>query len=258
MTSARFFSRSLAAIVVTLLFAPSVYAYSSNTWDFRTGSNGSPSTNTGYQYGNVRTFTENSNGWDETITATVWADTGLPNPPGTLEDAYLGRYSTGLGSCNRGEGSISYCDGNNPLHQFDNAFQNDLVLFSMDQGRYQFNEVVIDPYGVHDRDVSFWVGSLSDLPSGGDLTGIAIDELVSVYGFTKYDDKNPRGSGPLTIDLLDVEGNTLIFGSIFPPNKKVDRFKIRSLTATLVPVPAAVWLMGSGLLALFGMSRRKA
>ena len=142
------------------------------------------------------------------------------------------------------------------MHQFDNFSQNDLVLFRMDQGQYEFNEIVIDPFGRYDRDVSFWVGNESDLPAGIDLTGIGIDDLEALYGFTQYNDFNRTGSGPLTIDLLDLQGNTLIFGALYPPNGLVDRFKIRSLTATLVPVPAAAWLLGSALLGLIGLRRR--
>ena len=237
------------------LLCQSAFAYTTATWDFRPG--GSAHTNSGVMYGNERDFTENVNGFDETVSVTAWANTGPPPPiDGSLEAAFVGRYSTGLGVCNQGEGSISYCDGNNPIHQADNVGQNDLVLFRMDQGQYEFNNVVIDPFGQWDRDVSFWIGNVQDLPSGSDLTGLGIDDLVNLYGFTKYDDHNGVGSGPLTIDLMDAQGNTLVFGPLYPPNGKADRFKIRSLTATLVPIPAAAWLFGSGLVGL-GMAARR-
>ena len=254
MTSVRNASRTVSA--AALLLFMSVAQAAPVTWDLRPG--GSAHTNTGTVYGNERTFTENVNPiGNETITVTAWADTGLPNPPGTLEAAFLGRYSTGLGVCNQGEGSLSYCDGNNPLHQADNLGQNDLVMFRMDQGQYEFSEIVIDPFGQYDRDVSFWIGNVVGLPSGDDLTGIEIAELESLYGFTKYDDYNTQSSGALAIDLMNLQGNTLIFGPLVPTNGLADRFKMRSLTATLVPVPAAAWLMGTGLLGLAGVARRR-
>jgi len=239
---------------MALLSVQAAHAYSTTIWDFRTA--GSVATNTGFSYGNVRTFTENVNAPTvETVAVTAWANTGAAPPSdGSIETAYLGRYSTGIGVCNRGEGSINYCDGNNPLHQADNVSQSDLVMFRMDQGTYEFNNIVIDPYGEWDRDVTFWIGNA---PLGADLTGLGINDLVSVLGFTEYSDYNSASSAPLTIDLMGNEGNTLIFGPLYPPNGKADRFKIKSLTATLVPIPAAVWLFGSALAGMVAFSRRR-
>ena len=36
-----------------------------------------------------------------------------------------------------------------------------------------------------------------------------------------------------------------------------DNFYIRTADAAVIPVPAAVWLFGSGLLGLIGIARRK-
>jgi len=40
-------------------------------------------------------------------------------------------------------------------------------------------------------------------------------------------------------------------------NDLTDYFYIRSADATVVPVPAAIWLFGSGLIGLVGIARRK-
>jgi hypothetical protein len=36
-----------------------------------------------------------------------------------------------------------------------------------------------------------------------------------------------------------------------------DDYRVKDLTATVIPVPATIWLLGSGLLALIGVARRK-
>lgn len=241
-------SFSILFLLASILFAGTGSAASITvTWDFATG--GSAHTNVGSTYGNVRTFTEDG----VTVTANAWADTGPTPPPNALEAAHLGRYSTGLGVCNSGEGSVSYCTGNNPLHQVDNVSQEDLVLFQFDQPMI-FHEIVIDPYGEWDRDVSFWIGNTAN-PL--DLTGVGIADLGTVGFGAQMDDYNGISSAPLTIMLDDLQGNSLLFGALFPPNAQKDRFKIRSLTATVVPLPPAAWLLGSGLMVLFGARRKR-
>lgn len=76
---------------------------------------------------------------------------------------------------------------------------------------------------------------------------------------------NPSGALPLIVDtaanLHDyTPGNQGIGGSPMldgPFQNSSYNFNITSLTVTSVPVPAAVWLFGSGLLGLMGVARRK-
>ena len=76
---------------------------------------------------------------------------------------------------------------------------------------------------------------------------------------------DPSGALPLVLDtatnLLDyTPGQQGIGGSPLrdgPFTGSNFNFEITSLTVTSVPVPAAVWLFGSGLLGLIGVARRK-
>lgn len=65
---------------------------------------------------------------------------------------------------------------------------------------------------------------------------------------------------PVTLDLDEFETQLFAFGFGDTANGDNNRELIGSLTSlsfTPVPVPAAVWLMGSGLLGLLGIARRK-
>jgi hypothetical protein len=68
---------------------------------------------------------------------------------------------------------------------------------------------------------------------------------------------NPSGTLPLTDD--GIGGNPMGAGP-FPgwnANFDITSLHVDSYIASVVPVPAAVWLFGSGLLGLVGVSRRK-
>ena len=75
----------------------------------------------------------------------------------------------------------------------------------------------------------------------GIFAGINFDTSFGDFGFF-----NAGG------DSLGFSGDDGDFGLIF------GTWDTNSFTATVVPVPAAVWLLGSGLLGLVGIARRKA
>ncbi|VAW54702.1 hypothetical protein MNBD_GAMMA06-552 [hydrothermal vent metagenome] len=65
--------------------------------------------------------------------------------------------------------------------------------------------------------------------------------------------------------LLTLDGTGILTGIDFDPTDAIWTFSASSLNGysmsiatTVVPVPAAVWLFGSGLLGLVGIARRKA
>jgi hypothetical protein len=63
-----------------------------------------------------------------------------------------------------------------------------------------------------------------------------------------------NGNGLVTL-MLSGGTNQIEFRAA--GNTLDDNFYIRSADATVVPVPAAIWLFGSGLLGLIGVARRK-
>ena len=90
-------------------------------------------------------------------------------------------------------------------------------------------------------DIQYGSGYPRLLFSDGMFAGINFDASFGDWGF--FD-----AGG----ELLAFSGDDGNFGMIF------GTWGTGSFTETLVPVPAAVWLLGSGLLGLVGIARRKA
>lgn len=236
--------------------APAVFAgvlssaHASTTYDFTSG--GTPYTATGSGYGNALDFGD--------MTATGWGTTGVPhNANSLLNTAQIWQWPTGLGVCNRSEGTIGGGCSTSTEHQVDNVGDDDYVLFAFDQA-VQFDRIVIDPYFRSDRDVSYWIGNVASF----DLTGLD-PAALDPPGTTAFGDPVnvgfSSGSSPVSVDLGGVVGNALLFAARADAGSKHDNdyFKIASLdvTATVVPVPAAVWLFGSGLIGLITVARRR-
>lgn len=239
-------AKNLLASLSLLMIASSGNA--STIYDFTIPGTGA--TGIGSGFGNALDFGD--------LTVTAWATTGLPSQSNNLIDnSQILRYGTGLGACNKQEGT----NCGSPQHQVDNVGDDDLILFVFDQ-QLQFNNIVIDPYGIRDRDVSFWVADINNT----DLTNLDPDTLIdgtSIFGTGTFE-RHGRSSAPLTINLGGNTGNALLFSAYLniendPYFKKYyDRFKIASLEITsIVPVPAAAWLFGSGILGLVAVARRR-
>ena len=237
---------SFRVLVSCILLAMGSPIAGASTWNFASG--GTSFAATGNSYGNRLTFTQGP----EKLTVTAWSDTARGGRFGT---AQIGRYSTGLGVCNRGERSITRCITRGLDHQVDNVRQRDLVLFVFDSPQ-AMQSLTIDPYGVWDRDVSFWVGSVS---SGVSLSGLNFGTLASLGFGTRVDSLNGPGDAPLTVGLGGLVGNALLVGAGYPSDGAADRFKIRSLVTSapmaVVPLPAAAWLFLSALGSIAGLRR---
>lgn len=218
-----------------------------STWTFATG--GNYSTTSGTSYGNRMTFYQGA----QSVRVSAWSDTGN-TPQHLFESASVMRFSTGLGVCNRDEGSIRKCVNGALDHQVDNVGQHDLVLFLFDSPQ-AMQSVTIDPYGVWDRDVSFWVGTVA---SSINLSGANFGTLGALGFGEQVNSLNSPGEAPLSVSLRGMIGNALLVGGLYPFDGSADRFKIRSLNtipAPVVPVPAAAWLFLSALGSLAGLRR---
>jgi len=237
-------SRGLLSAALLMLGCQTAVA---STWNF--ASAGNYYVTSGTSYGNKVTFSQGT----EQLRVTAWSDTG-DAPLTGFETAFVRRFSTGLGVCNRDEGVINTCISGGLDHQVDNISQQDLVLFLFDSPQ-AMQSLTVDPYGFWDRDVSYWVGTLSPTVS---LTG-AIFGTLAALGFTaQMNSLNSAGEAPLTIGLGGLVGNALLVSALNPADGTPDRFKIRSLVTTpgtVVPVPAAVWLFVSALGSLAGLRR---
>jgi hypothetical protein len=233
------------AAATGLIAASSVANAATITFDLRSGG-----TFAGSGYGNSLTYTSG----DVTLRITAWGLTGNGNT--TFQTAQLGQFSTGLGSCNRGEGT----NCGDPAHQVDNVSQYDFVLFQLSgPGTFSFSSIVIDPFGTHDRDVSYYVGNAADPLSltGTGLSGLAVVGLLG----PEHDDAS-ASSAARTVDLDDAAGNSLLFGARLFTDLD-DRFKIKTLTInftetiTEVSEPGTLAAFGLGLAALGYVGRRR-
>ena len=240
--------RLLASLVLALGCTVAGTTASASTWTFASG--GSYYVTSGSSYGNKVTFYEGT----ETLRTYAWSNTA-DTPAQGFETGYIRRFSTGLGACNRDEGTISACMAGSLDHQVDNISQQDIVLFLFDSVQ-TMQSLTIDPWGTWDRDVSFWVGTVSPSLT---LTGATFGSLASLGFSPQVDSLNGPGEGALTIGLGGRVGNALLVSALNPADGSADRFKIRSLvtstTATIVPVPAAAWLFVSALGAVAGLRR---
>ncbi|MBL8201193.1 MAG: VPLPA-CTERM sorting domain-containing protein [Chromatiales bacterium] len=239
---------SLRILLPCVVLAVGSPVAAASTWNFASG--GNSYTTTGNSWGNRLTFAQGT----ETLKVTAWANTAN-GMPASFETAYLGRYSTGLGVCNRDEGSVSNCINRGLDHQVDNVSQQDLVLFLFDSLQ-AMQSLTVDPYGTWDRDVSFWVGTVSP---GVSLGGLNFGTLASLGFGGQVNSLNSAGDAPLTVGLGGLVGNALLVGARYPADGSPDRFKIRSLVTmtptTVVPLPAAAWLFLSALGSIAGLRR---
>lgn len=121
---------AILGIGAWLAGAPAQATTYSYSWDF-TCSSGCTSSGSGN--GNTRSTTDSSSvpsgGPSVTATASAWSDTSSSSPR-SIETAYLGSYSGGLGVTNRDAASgEDGGEGGSPEHSMDNNGRYDAILF---------------------------------------------------------------------------------------------------------------------------------
>lgn len=195
-------------------------------------------------FGNTLVFADGALG----MSVTSWGHTrGKAND--AFESGKSVLYHTGLGVTNRDEGSRV------PEHQVDNAKGNDWILIVFDTAVTDVT-IVVDPYGVWDRDVTYYTANLS---GPVDLTGLDYSDLAEL-GFGQRTDDFSTRSG--TSRDVEIEGatpsfNAVLIGAQLGPqgHRGVDRFKVAGVNAIVaVPEPSAAML---GFLGALGLLRRR-
>jgi hypothetical protein len=214
-------------------------------------------------YGNSLTFADSG----ISVTVSAWAETGSQTPANSgyylFQTAQVWSWSTGLGICNRNEGTANNsCDNNE--HELDSVGRDDLMVFYFDQVVNFANlQVTVDPYDgsgsdPNDRDVRYWVSTAGAAPSLGTFTFNTLSPTFGT-GFLSpaSSSYNPithnlagGGGGTLTGNLLFISGNYLnrnCTNSNISGDSECEAYKITNLTVSMVPVPAALWMFGPAL-----------
>lgn len=158
-------------------------------------------------------------------------------------------YPTGLGVTNRDEGPRV------PEHQIDNGRGNDWILIVFDSTVTDV-KIVVDPYGVWDRDVTYYTANI-----GGDvdLASLTYSDLSDLGFGERTDDLGTRSSEEREIEIQGATSsfNAILIGAQLGKQglRGVDRFKIDGVSATMaVPEPSVSLL---GLVGLMGLLRRR-
>ena len=252
-----FFPRVTFATLLTVLSLASAQAV---TIDLRSGGGA------GGGYGNALQF--GSGGINVSVRA--FAETGIEQPASSgyyrFESAEIWSWSTGLGVCNRAEGTAnSGCDNNE--HEVDTVGRDDLVVFFFDRP-VNFRNLTVDPYDgpgsdPNDRDITYWIGNVLTLP---DFTTRTFGTLNSLTGFSTGTLLSATsGYSPFT-HILSGTGNVLLLSGNYLDRSCVnsdvstanecEAWKVSNLNVdativvppqSVVPLPGALWLFLSGL-----------
>lgn len=104
---------------------------------------------------------------------------------------------------------------------------------------------------------SFWLGSVDVAASFNNNPGYAINVEGFLHGSSVGTVSTVFGNSFITLSGLSLGAvDRLVFDGI--GNQGGFELDNLTLTPSNVPVPAAAWLLGSGLLGLIGVARRKA
>lgn len=230
-----------------------------------------------YGYGNTLQFTAGG----ITVDAYAWAETGALQSSSPnfwyFQTAELYSWATGIGICNRVEGSINSGCGTDE-HEIDTAGSRDdlLVLYFDQLVSFDNLEVTVDPWdGTHandpnDRDIRYWISTVGSAP---DLSTYSFNTLSGTFGASTLSSA-PSSYNIFTHMLYNggpaVSGNLLLLSGNFlnrsctdlniDGDSECEAWKLKSIVVApveqVVPVPAAAWLLGSALGGLAWLRRR--
>lgn len=266
----------VAAVGVVAAVAVSATARAEITWTLSSQigwtvtSSTDCGTSCGSLMGNTRTFSGGSG--SPTATASAWSNTGglstsTNSLTGTLETAYLGLYSGGLGVKNRDGGSTNGNTGDTdewvqPEHAVDNQSRYDSVLVTFSQA-VDLNKVTVG-YISDDSDITLLAYTGGGTPT---LTGNTYSSLTS-QGWTFVGHYTDLGlNSPTAVNAANISSQYWLIGTYIPAwgtttySSANDHVKLLALygdTTKRVPEPGAILLLGVALVSMWAVRRRKA
>lgn len=179
----------------------------------------------------------------------------------TLEQAWLGAYSSGLGVTNNGEGNGT----TNNNHTIDNSGQKDFVLLIFNQA-VNIQSAVLTPFslGSGPTDNDAWISYANfALPFTTPGTQVPLNSaLWAALNGVDYT-VNGNTSSPYSVNFNSsgFYGNVWLIGAANPnPDSYADGFKLSSIKVNAaVPEPAtwAMMLLGFGAIGLSVRARRR-
>ena len=224
---------------VALAVAPAASAFAATTISFTGGSSALDGTD-----GNIRSFSSGG------ITVQASAFSYNVN---TLEQAYLGWYSSGLGVTNQGEGA-----GNtNNNHTIDNVGRSDFIALVFSTA-VNISSAQLTPYLVStdpkDNDAFISYASLAGAYTSPNPTALALSNTV--FGTLQTNGYNVSGNNvspyQTSLGSTGKYGNVWVIGAARPNlDSNDDGFKLSAITVTTaVPEPAtwAMMLIGFGMI----------
>ena len=241
-----------AGILLALSVGISTPAYASTVSYTFTGG---VETNPGVD-GNTFTYDISGN----SVELSAWSDLGLTS----LAQATLHEQSLGLGICSSAEGSLNQCLGQNNRRGLDNAGEHEWILITFSEV-VQLDSFIIAPEGNAGRDVTYYTGWLADSSelSGATYTDLITDRASGGLELMEYNLLSGKSTTAVTIDITAVNGGTEVWGNTLLIGASTlnggDNFLLQGVTSTTaVPVPAAIWLLVSGLMSLGWFRKRQA
>lgn len=232
---------------MALAIAPSASALAAVTISFTGGSSASDGTD-----GNIRSFSSGG----ITVQASAWS-----YDANTLEQAYLGWYSSGLGVTNNGEGAGT----TNNNHTIDNLGQSDFVLLVFNSA-VNLSSARLTPFLISsdpkDNDALISYATLAGAYTSPNPTAVPLNS--SVFGTLQTNGYNVTGNNTSPYDTslnsAGKFGNVWLIGAANPnPDTNDDGFKLSAITvSTAVPEPAtwAMLLIGFGVIGA-GLRRKR-
>jgi hypothetical protein len=197
--------------------------------------------------GNVRTA-PSDNGLNVKVSAYAFT---APSGTGPASDAWLGQYLNT-------NGGLGVTNASGDSHTVDNVGNVDFVVFEFSTPVH-VTSYYLNIFG--DADTTWYVGNLA---AGFDFTSKTLAQ-VNALGLTMGSNTWSSGSDPNPLETItgSVVGNYLILAASLAPTDRDDQVKIRTIAATQytpdpVPEPGTLLLVGSGLLVLGLVARKKA